>query len=345
MKDDTLYCNVDKDKILNSNPKINDVNLSHLYNWITERYNIHLKKDVQKISPPWTNDEVLSNFRFTNVKRYHDKETIWLIDNVCNNDELNIFDKLLNCIIFRIYNKHESCETIGMPLIFDDNINFDDMIVFVDEKLKEEPKYKFFTNAFFTSGTKRGLKTVVSDDKSYNTPLTMNSSHLPVRFIEYLYKNGEEILLKIIDADTQKDTFDLLNSLGGIGPFLAYQIFVDLTYITEFKFTDKEFTVAGPGCRKGLKYIFDDFDGLNWDEAVFWLKDNQDKLFKKFGYNPKKLFSDIPEEERSLDVMSLENCMCEISKYIRAINGEGRPRNRYKVPFVRDLSNLKKLMF
>jgi hypothetical protein len=27
--------------------------------------------------------------------------------------------------------------------------------------------------------------------------------------------------------------------------------------------------------------------------------------------------------------MSLENCFCELSKYIRAITGTGRPRKKY----------------
>ena len=46
-------------------------------------------------------------------------------------------------------------------------------------------------------------------------------------------------------------------------------------------------------------------------------------------YNPEKLFSDLPEYDREMNVMSIENCMCELSKYIKAVNGTGRPRNKY----------------
>ena len=44
------------------------------------------------------------------------------------------------------------------------------------------------------------------------------------------------------------------------------------------------------------------------------------------------MFSDLPEGERTINVMSLENCFCEISKYLKAHYGTGRPRVKYRVP-------------
>jgi len=131
-------------------------------------------------------------------------------------------------------------------------------------------------------------------------------------------------------SSNQKDVFENLKELPGIGNFLAYQIFIDFTYIPVFPFSENEFVVAGPGCEKGLKLIFGDFDGMNYDEALFWLRDNQDKIFSAFDYSPEEIFSDLNEDDRYLNVMSLENCMCEVSKYIRALRGTGRPRVKYK---------------
>ena len=146
-------------------------------------------------------------------------------------------------------------------------------------------------------------------------------------------KYFEEVIREIdkLDKLSSKEVYDNLLSLPGIGSFLAYQIFVDFSYLSEFPFSENEFVVAGPGCKKGLNLLFDDFGGLRYEEALFWIRDNQNRLFQQFGYNSYNLFSDLPEEERYLNLMSLENCMCEISKYIRAINGEGRPRIRYKL--------------
>jgi hypothetical protein len=41
--------------------------------------------------------------------------------------------------------------------------------------------------------------------------------------------------------------------------------------------------------------------------------------------------TDLPEEDRYMNVMSLENCMCELGKYMKTKLGVGRPRSRYKI--------------
>ena len=82
---DIHYCGVDEQKILTAKPKLNEENLRHLYNFITRRYKIHLRKDVLKKLQPWTKDPVLLEFRFTNVRREHDRETKWLIQHITSN--------------------------------------------------------------------------------------------------------------------------------------------------------------------------------------------------------------------------------------------------------------------
>ena len=74
---------------------------------------------------------------------------------------------------------------------------------------------------------------------------------------------------------------------------------------------------------------------LLWQALV---RDNFDMLVKKarakgvtkLKWEPHLLFADLPKEDRHLNVMSLENCFCELSKYIRAVEGTGRPRNKYR---------------
>ena len=83
---------------------------------------------------------------------------------------------------------------------------------------------------------------------------------------------------------------------------------------------------------------------MNYAECMFWLRDainnypislfSADDL-SEFDdgfpvYEPMRLFSDLPKYDRKMNVMSIENCMCELSKYIKAVNGTGRPRNKYK---------------
>ena len=76
---------------------------------------------------------------------------------------------------------------------------------------------------------------------------------------------------------------------------------------------------------------------MSAEELIFWLRDNWEALNQyntqkgnKHTVNPKILMEDLPEDDRRMNVMSLENCMCEFSKYYKTKNGIGRPRQKYR---------------
>lgn len=330
---DKKYCGVDQKKIQKANPKLNEVNFRHLYNFITRRYTIHKRKDVQGLPAPWTKDPILQEFKFTNVRREHDRETKWLLANVITNPALSYDEKIMNCILYRMFNKSQTLEIFGRYIMFDHykgelaDTLWEGKEQYIrsalEDKLKQDPKYTFFTNAFLTCGLKVALG---------NNPVA-NDSFMPMRIIKFARQLWEDgIVDRIKSCVDQGAVFHTIKRYNGLGEFLSYQIFVDLTYIKEFPFSENEFTISGPGCIKGLKEVFDDFDGMSYDEALFWLRDNIDFEFtaRDWKWEPFKLFDDLPEEDRYMNVMSLENCHCEISKYIRATNGTGRPKNKYR---------------
>lgn len=320
---DTLYCGVNKTRIKKAQPVLNERNLLYLYNFIKRRYVIHLRKDVLKKDPPWTTDPVLRDFRFTNIRREHDKESKWVIEHITNNPELSYEDKLLNVILFRLYNKHETAELISMPFKFSQTPDWNPEWYrsLFEAALVEDPKRVFFTAAFHTVGMKNTLKRVTGED------------YAPMRILKFIKILINEGLVDDIKACVnQQEVYQTLTDYNGIGRFLAYQFYVDMTYIAEFPFSENEFTVAGPGCVMGLNYLFENRDGMTYEECLFWLRDNLDRLFiEELGkdWDAKRVFWDLPEEDKCFNVMSLENCFCELSKYIRAIEGTGRPRKRY----------------
>lgn len=324
-KADVPYCGVREKKIKSANPVLNEENFRHLYNFITRRYVIHKRKDVKGLPAPWTKDPILQEFKFTNVRREHDRETKWLLENVVNNIRLDYDNKLMNIMLYRMFNKSKTLEVFGSTIDFYawDDKTFDSIRNSLVLKLGDDPKYTFFTNAFLTCGLKVALGNQKDTDDEF----------MPMRVIKFCKKLWDDgIIDKIKAAKNQKEVFEVVKSYNGLGEFLSYQIFVDFTYITEFPFSENEFTISGPGCTKGLKEVFDDFDGLNMEEALFWLRDNIDEEFKERGWkwDKDKLFSDLAPHDRYMNIMSLENCHCEISKYIRATNGTGRPKNKYR---------------
>ncbi len=318
---DISYCGVRLKKIESAHPTLDGEALDLFLRYVKERYRIHIKKDVQHKPVPYTDDEILKKFRFTNIRREHDRETIWLIRNIVDNEFLTLRQKMMNIILFRLFNKHETMEILGGA------IQFESLWTYVPYKKKlllyaqNNPDYVFFTNAFVTGGMKRALKMKYPKE-----------DFVPACILRYMSDlNKSTLIFDLLNCSSQKEVFEALCNMEGIGDFLAYQIFVDLTYIKDFPFSENEFTVAGPGCRKGIDYLFIDKDGMSYEECIFWIRNNWEKFKQEeVFFDPKEDMVDLKQCDRVMNVMSLENCFCEFSKYYRAIKGLGRPRNNYK---------------
>lgn len=319
---DILYCGVQKDEIKKAKPKIHRENFDLFMKFVSERYRIHIQKDILHKEPPWTDDPVLSKYRFTNVRREHDRETKWLIHYIAENSWLTYRQKIFNIILFRMYNKHETLEIMGAPFNIESIWHCTEPIKRLKNHQKEDKDFVFFTAAFITGGLKLALKTEFPSRKDF-------VPGLPLYKLKQLNEHG--FYVKLTMCRNQNEVYQLLRSINGIGDFLAYQIFVDFTYIKEFPFSENEFTVAGPGCRKGLDMLFTDKDGMTYEECLFWLRNNWYRFKNhKLFFDPEKEMLDLKHYDRVMNVMSLENCFCELSKYIRAYNNTGRPRNKYK---------------
>ena len=326
-------------------PTLDWENVYHFKVFVIDRYRVHKRKDIQGLPAPWTKNPILQEFKFTNVRREHDKQTRYLLEHVTNNPELTLEDKIANSFIFRAWNNLETFRDFGFPY---------PVKKLYSPKLKEKVRPLFhslqnqqkdrlwFTNAFHLSGPKDMWGFVSADPSCME-----REPEVPLRpFNIGVYLKELDIVNRLLNAKDQLEAFEIIKSLRGFADFLAYQIFVDLTYIKEFPFSENEFTVAGPGCKKGLNYIFIDKAGMSYEECLFWLRDNinygcqlfyKDELYEveelkgypHREYNPEKLFSDLPKDERCMNVMSIENCMCELGKYLPILHGKRKKIRRY----------------
>lgn len=152
-KMDIPYCGVNKDRIKKAEPLFNGGSLELFVHWITERYKIHLKKDSGE-PRPWTNDPILDNYRFTNVRREQDRQSKYLIDNIVNNKKLTLEEKIINCIMFRCWNVWESMKLLGGPWKKEELINGSALLqarTVYNQISEDEPRHGWFTKVFFTS--------------------------------------------------------------------------------------------------------------------------------------------------------------------------------------------------
>mgnify|MGYP000633396744 FL=1 len=331
---DKLYCGINRRSIRVANPKYNLENMQRFYDFVTERYKIHLRKDVLHKEAPWTNDGVLQQYKFCNVRREHDRQSQYIIKNIRTNPCLSLEDKIVNSFYFRAWNNWDTMKDLGGPWAAKDLYSSQmkqQIRPIYQELATEDPDRKWWSSAYNQGGTKQAWRYPNPNEKinkEYDIPLRV--FHIGPWLKEH---NTVE---KLLNANDQKVAFEAIKEIQGFADFLAYQVFVDLTYIKEFPFSENEFVIAGPGCKKGLDYLFDDYDGMSPEEALFWLRDNVDHIFSKIMapngqyWDPRELFIDLPEYDRCLNIMSLENCMCELAKYIRTIEGTGRPRVKYK---------------
>lgn len=350
---DVPFCGVDEARIEQASPSLDPVNLRRLRQFITARYRVHIRKDVKGLPAPWTSNKIISQYKFTNVRREHDRQSRYLIENISRNQELSLEDKIVNTFYFRAWNNWETMRDLGGP--WDARVMYSPAL---KEKVRprfkqleaDEPERKWWSSAYNQGGTKHAWKFPAGDgyQRAYKESEARKyvdwEPDIPLRVFHIgpWLKSGQ-VVERLLNAKDQQEAFEVIRSVRGFADFLAYQVFVDLTYIEEFPFSENEFTVAGPGCKKGLDLLFTDYDGLTHEEALFWLREHVVEEFNKDDslaneWDPVVVFADLPKWDRRLNVMSLENCFCELSKYVRAAEGTGRPRVKYKPQKAREVA-------
>jgi len=65
--------------------KLNNKNFEIFWQYINQRHIIYKKKTIQKLSPPWTENKILNEYKFTNVFRDLDPGTKYVIDKIIPN--------------------------------------------------------------------------------------------------------------------------------------------------------------------------------------------------------------------------------------------------------------------
>lgn len=360
---DVPYCGCREEVIKNAKPVLDEYVLGHLKTFLKDRYEVRLNKDVKGLPAPWTQNEILQKVKFTNVRREHDRQSKAYINHIASKD-ISWFDKFWNTVMFRMFNISTMWDILGEHVKVSELVKPEAQAKFREMLMEaQESGLPLFTNAFNTGGLKQCLafpeydydtvtaqrtgEFIVNLDNGSTATYHDNRERflsgelvskdfepfMAMRVIRYIAKVSSSLLPdlhdEVFNAADQRQAFLSLTKIRGFSRFLAYQVFVDLTYCEEFPFSENEFTVSGPGCDRGLQLLFRDTDGMRMEECLFWLRDNHESVFgEKFYHN---LFSDLPDEDRCPNVMSLENTFCETLKYMRCVEAvkEGKqPRGK-----------------
>lgn len=286
------------------------------WRFAAERQKIFFKK-LKHEPKPWTDDPILSIFKFTNAYRASDRVSQYLIRNVIYRNDLPSSPKevFFRIILFKLFNKIETWQLLEDKV---GNITYSDYSFdLYDQVLTEAMSLgqAIYSAAYIMPS---GGKTLGHSVKHRN--------HL--KLIEQMI--SDELYKKLADAPNMQRGFSLLLKYPTIGDFLAYQFITDVNYSELTNFSEMEFVMPGPGALDGIRKCFLDRGGLNEPEIIKFMTDIQETEFERLGLEFKSLWG------RPLQLIDCQNLFCEVDKYSRVkhpeisgISGRTRIKQKY----------------
>jgi len=267
---------------------------SAYWRFAAERQLIFTRR-LEGAAPPWTDDLILQEYRFCNVFRASDRVSQALIVAAYDRDDFSAEDLLLRIVLFRLFSRPATWELIEAEAGLLTAASFD-----------EERIGQALDRAF---GEGRRLYTaafILCANDAYGHR-RKHRNHLAL--VAAMLEAG--LPARLAEAPSLRVVYELLVEWPLIGPFMAYQLAIDLNYSPLIDFDENEFTTPGPGALRGLRKVFADLGDLSSADTVHWLVDYQGVVFDELGIEPPTLFG------RPLHAIDCQNLLCEVDKYSR----------------------------
>lgn len=282
-------------------------NLEEFWRFIYERQAIWHRRFALKLPrEKWTQDPILSRYKFTNVYRILDRGSRYIFDTVIKDNNGNLLkdSKLILWRIFcyRMINKIETFDAIGIPsLVQWDPDEFRLNLLDIQKTGKA-----VFTNAYITCQSGKKQSRIENAVEMYDN----------------MHRILDKLWLKIQLADSLKQVHSILETAYGVGHFTSFQICLDMMYAKIIPFSEDDWADIGPGCKEGLRILFPLMDPSYRYSAMVWLRDTQKIHFERYGLD----FETVDYDGLSLSLSNIENCLCEGQKNHKCRLNIGRSR-------------------
>lgn len=246
--------------------------------------------------PPWSDDEILQTYKFTNAYRASDRVSQYLIRNVIYRGPQATEDVFFRTILFKLFNKIETWELLKRELgeLTYNSYSF-------------ERYDRVLSDAMDRKETIYSAAYIMPSGSRQNGSTKKHRSHL--RLLERMV--DDRVPHRVAAAKSMRDAFNVLISYPMIGDFLAYQYVTDLNYSEICDFTEMEFVVPGPGAIDGISKCFSSLGGLTETDIIKLVTERQAEEFERLGLEFQSLWG------RPLQLIDCQNLFCEISKYAR----------------------------
>ncbi len=247
---------------------------------------------------PWTEDPILAEFKFCNAFRASDRVSQYLIREVIYGPEalaIKPEDAFLRVVLFRLFSKEPTWEALEAATGGLSRKTFDPTALgAVLDRLRR--RQSIYTGAF-----------ILCAHDAYGHR-TKHRNHFAL--VEEMFR-PRRLGAALGKARSLREVYEALLGWPMIGPFMAYQLAVDLNYTQHLDFSEDEFTMPGPGAMRGLKKVFADFGDYTPAQLIMRMVERQGEEFDRLGLAWEGLFG---EPLRAIDCQGL---FCETDKYAR----------------------------
>lgn len=353
-----------------------DIHQEHkrLFFWLMhERMAIWKRRFIDKKDRPWTENEILRDYKFTNVYRELDRNSQWQIKNILLDDSLSLKNLIWKMMVFRFFNNPETFtfnpkksgvaiqgDLFGAPIKsgLKQAEKISDLIPATKWRngIPDYDEYDEDEFSKFIAGVRS------SGQNPYTTAYLINSQATPGQPRDYCYtrvviptlhKRIPGIIKLVLKAKNPEEIIDYLTKMPAVANFIAHEFYQDFTYIPRYtdrkfmKFTQDDYTNVGPGASIGIRLIYPSLDSVaKQKQAIYWLRDEAERELTKVAKSKGEpmYYLEWDKEKReycltdecNITLHQIEMWLCEFQKYWKMTIKTGKQRSKFE-PITKDI--------
>lgn len=324
--------------------RVNEQNYEEFFSTMVERQNIWVNRVLFGKPFPWSENQILSNHKFTNVYRELDRNSQYEIKNVILDENLYLDRHFIfwSIMFFRIFNSVEFFDFLEEQ----EDFKWKDFYYaskytkdFSDKlhslcKIARMKNINPFTNAYLTNA---------ADFPGKGRDWTVCYNRIPsiIETVKKLTELSFESENAMRDKDfVAEDVISIIQSTKGFAGFMSHEIYISFCYIAKytkhkiFPFTENDYTNVGPGAYAGIKMIFgEDIKHSQAKQYIYKLLEdctNNSYLLKGMQFvNFNKDTGKYELCDFNLTLHQIEMWLCEFQKYVKMRDGFGKQRSKF----------------
>ena len=274
------------------------IDTTRLLYWIQEREAIRLRRAAGQ-PRPWTNDPILATWSFTNVKREHDRVTIWIREDWCepHADDPDLFFAMA---VARLVNWPDTLAELGYPIPWDR----EHLVAVVQARAARGEKV--WGDAYNISNAGKSLPKV----------------EVVASVLDKLWTRRK--VLRPRPDDCLLSFYARLRDMDGFASFMAAQVVADVKQVEPLRSARDwgRFAAPGPGSRRGLNRVLGRPVDAPWHDDDAWRAALA------------RVHEVIAPDLETIGIgrlcaQDLQSCLCELDKFERVRLGEGKPKRRF----------------